>query len=201
MARAPVGRHIPYAAREMYYPGWAPDFTGLDDLEIKDAEGEPFILGEPDGEGNPVPVTLKDVAPERRWAIDFDTGQLMGQRDFQDLFEAWIQFKCTKKGEIVAITETNKYFDPRLEPVPSVQEFVLRQPDGTQATWKKLRVQDFKPPSTIANESLVAQLVEGLGGALSGFVQKGQPLQESTLGKPAEVRPKFTTVPPPSDGE
>lgn len=203
--RMPIGRHIPYPAREMYYPAWAPSFEGLDDLEIKSEEGEQYYHGDKDEGGNDRPVTLRDVAPERRWAIDYDTGRVMNQRDFQELFWEWCAFKCTAEGVVVDLTKGNRHFDARSEPVPMVSEFVLRQPDGTQATWKTLVVQDFRPPAQAQNQELISQLVQGLGETLSGFAPRsGQavtPQQEDTLGKPAEVRPKFEKVPAPSQGE
>lgn len=198
--RTPIGRNIPFPSRGMYYPAWAPSYEGLEDLKIKSADGEPYYHGDPDEEGNKRPVTLSDVAPERRWAVDFDTGRILNQRDFSDMHLAWINYICKSDGRVVAMNAENKYFDPSIEPVPNAEEFVLRQPDGTQATWKKLRVGDFKPPAQKQNENLIAQLVEGLGGAMSGFVQQGKPVQSSTLGNAAEVRPKFEKVPSPSEG-
>lgn len=202
--RNPIGRHIPYPAREMYYPAWAPSFEGLDELELKWSDGEAIYKGDPDEDGNPVPVMLRDVAPERRWAVDFDTGHLISQRDFSELYELWITNICKPDGQVEELAKGNKYFNPASEEIPNIEDFVLRQPDGTRAHWKKLRVADFKPPSQAQNEGLIAQLVEGLGGAMSGFAQNQRDNAVASVSETrqvAEVRPKFAKVPAPSQGD
>ena len=185
----------------MYYPAWAPSFEGLEGLELKDTKGlvddkfkrkDGTILN---GETKE-PVTLNDVAPERRWAVDFETGELHNQRDFQDMYLDWIRLESVD-GQVRGLD--NKYFDPTAEAIPSVADFVLVHPERQNVTWKRCNATDFKPPRVTENNQAIDRLVEGLGEKLSGFAPRGTAPQETR--QVAERRPKFEKVPAPSEGD
>jgi hypothetical protein len=101
---------IPIPERETYVPAFGAKHRD-ESLAVRGRNGKP--LG----------FTVGDVLPERRFAIG-ENGQCLHERDFDALYLDWASRVCVPSGQIVAVASVNKYFDPKLEPIPNPEEFV-----------------------------------------------------------------------------
>jgi hypothetical protein len=105
-AKAP---QVVYGTSE-YIPSWAPDWSDAD-------MAKPVTLN-----GEPLGFTVGDVLPSRRWAIT-KTGELLGQRDFERLWEQYVGMHVAGD-KVVSIAASNKYFDVSKAPVPNASRYV-----------------------------------------------------------------------------
>jgi hypothetical protein len=104
------GLNIPIPERETYVPAFTPKHKN---------ESAPVLSRK----GEPLGFTIGEVLPERRFAIDTD-GRCLDEREFEPMYFKWVSLVCAPDGRIVSLASINKYFDPRLEPVPNPEDFV-----------------------------------------------------------------------------
>jgi hypothetical protein len=100
----------PIPERETYVPEFTPRFPD-ETLPVRGRNGKP--LG----------FAISDVLEERRFALAAD-GQCLNERDFEPTYVKWITRVCIPDGRVINLASINKYYDPRLEPVPNPEEFV-----------------------------------------------------------------------------
>lgn len=135
--------HIPIPERETYYPAWGPNFSQHLQLVLRDGEGKSYT--KPDGN----PVRVEDVLAERRWAIDYETGSFLDARDFREAYTNWIMMVCTPQREVIPMRAVNPHFEPTLEPIPNVDDFVLHRAEGGRLDWGDQHARVFKPQQSI----------------------------------------------------
>lgn len=96
--------------RDAYVPEWSPRFSDADlDADVKQ-------------NGQPLGFKLRDVLPERRWAVT-EGGELMSQRDFEDQYLRFAE-RVVYQGRIISVRSQNPYYDPKLGHIPRVEAFV-----------------------------------------------------------------------------
>lgn len=96
--------------RDAYIPEWSPVY---DDLALSVPVKN---------NGVPMGFTLRDVLPERRWAVQA-SGELMDQRDFEERYKQYIE-RTVVDGRLVSIRSKNARFDAGVAPIPRVDRFV-----------------------------------------------------------------------------
>ena len=107
--------HIPVPQHRTYIPEWGAKHTD---------PGLPVSF-----QGNPTGYCVRDILPWKRWAIDPGTGEIMGQAQFEPLYQRWIAMVCRGDGTIVAVAAMDENFDSSRESCPGVNEFVLQTLD------------------------------------------------------------------------
>lgn len=105
-----TGRDEAIYGRDAYIPAFTPVFSELDlNCPVKDGDK---LLG----------FTIRDVLPERRWAIR-ENGTLLGENEFRQRYLEWAS-KVSRGGRVIPIASVNGLFDASLVPVPTPAAFV-----------------------------------------------------------------------------
>lgn len=102
--------------RDVYIPEWAPR-VGASDL------GVPVRAG-----GQPLGFTIGDMLPERVWAVDVASGEVLPQLEFERLYRQYLR-RTVVRGVIRDVAQHDRYHDFGVDPVPSVVEWVSRTLD------------------------------------------------------------------------
>lgn len=123
---------VPIVQRGMYVPEWYTQHTAddLDAVVVRDDGSLP----------NPQYIfKLREVFPERRWAIgsrlENGSAKMLSQSEFERRFKVWISKGLSSRGEVVDLQS-----DPDKEGIPTVEDFVMHALDDQGRTvrigWK-----------------------------------------------------------------
>lgn len=98
--------------REAYMPEFTPAFTESElDLTVLD-------------KGKPLPFTIRQVLPERRWAIQ-NSGELLPELEYERRYLLWAERVVRgNPPRIIPIRASNQYFDRALIAIPTARRFV-----------------------------------------------------------------------------
>ncbi len=116
-AASPSSPRAPKAiyGRDAYIPEWQTDLTP-DELAKQVTQN-----------GEPLGFTIGEMLPERQWAVNAKTGELLKESDFERLYEVFASRHVPAGTDrVVDIRQNNKYFDAKLVPMPNVRHFASR---------------------------------------------------------------------------
>jgi hypothetical protein len=176
---------IPVPARGSYIPAWSADYRAVLD--------QPVLH-----HGRPLGYRVRDVLPERRWAIQpvaNDGGcQLLEQRDFEDLYKQVRSKGINASGHVVPLPKVT----PDWESIPRVERWVSMAP-GADGRMRDLRQKtDSAAPAPRPTVLYNAQGEEWLGEESRTRPEAGTARREVSI---AQERGEPETYEVPDDSE
>ena len=164
-------QHQVVPGRLPQYQAYVPDWSPIFDESALDREVKNRGIG--------LGFTVRQVLPERRWAIDPETGECMDQRDFEERYKLYISLTVSG-GSVVSVQKNNRYFDPSVAPIPGVSGFV-----GAALDWQGKEIAiGFDPdkPATVKETEVKV------------YNHEGEEVSNEAGLKPAAVSAKLETL-------